>query len=180
MAAMRIDAATRTLSLDPCDPAFYQNPYPSYRAIREVMPIFKWEHYGHWCFAAHEDVNALLRDRRFGRQILHVATREELGWPENPQHLKPFYAFEEHSLLELEPPVHTRLRGLVTRSFLSRQVERLRPMIVKLANGLIDHMAEKREAELLADFATPIPVIVICELLGVPSDMARQLLAWSH
>ena len=53
-------------------------------------------------------------------------------------HLEPFYAFEQHSLLELEPPVHTRLRSLVNRSFLSRQVERLRPAITSLSNGLID------------------------------------------
>ena len=177
---MRIDTTRRSVFLDPVDPAFYNNPYPAYHAIRAELPVFRWEQYGHWCFARHEDVNALLRDRRFGRQILHVATREELGWPETPAHLKPFYDFESHSLLELEPPVHTRLRGLINRSFLSRQVERMRPAITNLANGLIDRFEAKGEAELLADFATPIPVIVICDLLGVPGDMAQQLLAWSH
>ena len=177
---MRIDTTRRSVFLDPVDPAFYNNPYPAYHAIRAELPVFRWEEYGHWCFARHEDVNALLRDRRFGRQILHVATREELGWPETPAHLKPFYDFESHSLLELEPPVHTRLRGLINRSFLSRQVERMRPAITSLANGLIDRFEAKGEAELLSDFATPIPVIVICDLLGVPGDMAQQLLAWSH
>jgi cytochrome P450 len=180
MAAMRIDASRRSVFLDPVDPEFYNNPYPAYHAIRAEAPVFKWEQYGFWCFSRHEDVNALLRDRRFGRQILHLATREELGWPETPPHLKPFYDFESHSLLELEPPVHTRLRSLVNRSFLSRQVERLRPRITALAHGLIDRIEKKGEAELLADFATPIPVIVICDLLGVPSEMSRQLLAWSH
>ena len=180
MAAMRIDKSSRSVSLDPCDPAFFNNPYPAYDAIRVATPVFKWEDYGYWCFARHEDVNALLRDRRFGRQILHVASREELGWPETPDHLKSFYGFEKHSLLELEPPVHTRLRGLVTRSFLSRHVERLRPAITSLCNGLIDRFEASHEADLLTAFATPIPVIVICDLLGVPSEMAQQLLAWSH
>jgi cytochrome P450 len=184
MAAMRhsldIDTARRSVSLDPVDPGFFNDPYPAYHAIRAQVPAFRWEQYGFWCFARHEDVNALLRDRRFGRQILHVASRAELGWPETPPHLKPFYEFESHSLLELEPPVHTRLRGLVNRSFLSRQVERLRPAIASLANGLIDGIRDKGEADLLADYATPIPVIVICDLLGVPHDMAPQLLAWSH
>lgn len=177
---MRIDKSRRAVILDPVDPGFYNDPYPAYDAIRAEVPVFKWEHYGIWCFARFEDVNALLRDRRFGRQILHVASREELGWPETPQHLKPFYDFESHSLLELEPPVHTRLRGLINRSFLSRRVERLRPAITSLANGLIDRFEGKGEAELLAAFATPIPVFVICDLLGVPTDMAHQLLAWSH
>ena len=180
MAAMQINTAKRSVALDPCEPTFFNNPYPAYHAIRAALPVFKWEEYGYWCFARHEDVNALLRDRRFGRQILHVASREELGWEETPLHLKPFYAFEKHSLLELEPPVHSRLRGLVNRSFLSRQVERLRPAITILSNGLIDRFEAKGEAEIIADFATPIPVIVICDLLGVPSDMARQLLSWSH
>ena len=146
---MRIDIPRRSVFLDPVDPAFYNNPYPAYHAIRAELPVFQWEQYGHWCFARHEDVNALLRDRRFGRQILHVATREELGWPETPAHLKPFYDFESHSLLELEPPVHTRLRSLINRSFLSRQVERMRPAITSLANGLIDRFEAKGEAELL-------------------------------
>ena len=180
MAAMHIDTARRSVDLDPVDPGFFNNPYPAYHAIRAQVPVFKWEQYGYWCFARHEDVNALLRDRRFGRQILHVASREELGWPETPPHLKPFYDFEKHSLLELEPPVHTRLRSLVTRSFLSRQVERLRPMISNLSNGLIDRLESAHEADLLPAFATPIPVIVICELLGVPAGMAQQLLSWSH
>ena len=180
MAAMRIDISNRSVSLDPVDPDFYHNPYPAYHMIRAKVPVFKWDEYGYWCFSRHEDVNALLRDRRFGRQILHVATREELGWSETPEHVKPFYAFEKHSLLELEPPVHTRLRSLVTRSFLSRQVERLRPQITSLSNGLIDRFEGQHEAELIAAFATPIPVIVICELLGVPADMAQQLLSWSH
>ncbi len=180
MAAMRIDTARRSVSLDPVDPDFFNNPYPAYHAIRAEVPVFKWEQYGYWCFARHEDVNALLRDRRFGRQILHVASREELGWLETPPHLKPFYDFESRSLLELEPPVHTRLRSLVNRSFLSRQVERLRPMITNLSNRLIDRFETAHEVDLLPAFATPIPVIVICELLGVPPDMSQQLLAWSH
>ena len=72
-------------------------------------------------FASHADVTALFRDKRFGRQILHKATREELGWPEMPSHVKAFYDVEDHSLLSLEPPDHTRLRTLINRAFVSRQ-----------------------------------------------------------
>lgn len=180
MAAMQINRARRSVSLDPCDPGFYDNPYPAYHAIRAETPVFNWEEYGFWCFARHEHVNALLRDRRFGRQILHVATREELRWSEIPLHLKPFYDFEQHSLLELEPPVHSRLRALVNRSFLSRQLERLRPAITSLSNDLIGRIEARHEVDLLTEFATPIPVTVICDLLGVPSDLGPQLLSWSH
>ena len=145
-----------------------------------VAPVFFWEQYGFWCFAGHAEVSALLRDRRFGRQILHVTSRESLGWPEPPAHLEPFDAIERHSLLELEPPEHTRLRALVNRAFLSRQVERLAPRIADLANDLIDAFEARGEADLIGEFATPIPVAVIAELIGVPREMAPRLLDWSH
>jgi cytochrome P450 len=177
---MKIDSNSRSVDLDPRAAQFYENPYPAYHELRRKVPAFKWQQYGYWCFAGHEDVNALLRDRRFGRQILHVATREELGMADIPPRLKPFYDFEQHSLLELEPPVHSRLRGLVNRAFLSRQVERLRPKIESLSNQLIDGFAAKGEVDLLPAYATPIPIIVICELLGVPVNMSDQLLSWSH
>jgi cytochrome P450 len=177
---MQINTNTRSVDLDPRDAQFVQNPYATYHVIRAAMPTFKWEQYGHWCFAAHEDVSALLRDRRFGRQILHVASREELGWPDVPEHIRVFSEHETHSLLELEPPVHTRLRSLVNRAFLSRQVERLRPRLVSLCNGLIDGFEACREVDLLPAYATPIPITVICELLGAPVQMADQFLAWSH
>ena len=175
---MKINTNTRSVTLDPRLAQFYSNPYPAYQRLQAECPIFKWEHYGHWCFTRYEDVNTLLRDRRFGRQILHVATREELGWAETPPHLRVFAEHEQHSLLELEPPVHTRLRGLISRAFLSRQIERLRPFIKKLSHQLIDGF--EGEVDLLSAYATPIPVQVICMLLGTPVAMADQFLAWSH
>jgi cytochrome P450 len=177
---MKIDGTRRSVSLDPRDPDFFNDPYLAYRQLRDEVPVFKWEQYGYWCFTRHADVSALLRDRRFGRQILHVMSREELGWTETPQHLKPFYDVEQHSLLETEPPVHTRLRGLVNRAFLSRTVERLRPRIAQLAHELIDGFAQKRETDLLESFATPIPIFIIAELLGVQTEFGPQLLQWSH
>jgi cytochrome P450 len=175
-----IDSKRRRVSLDPRHPAFFNDPYSTYHAIRAAAPVFFWEQYGFWCFARHADVAALLRDRRFGRQILHVASRRELGWDEPGAHLKPFLDLERHSLLEVEPPEHTRLRNLVNRAFVSRHVERLAPRIAALTNELIDGFESRGAADLLAELATPIPVIVIAELLGVPAAMWRSLLDWSH
>lgn len=177
---MQINTNTRSVNLDPRGAQFVQDPYAAYETIRATCPAFKWEQYGHWCFLNFDDVNALLRDRRFGRQILHVATREELGWPEPPDHLRVFTSHERHSLLELEPPVHTRLRGLVNRAFLSRQVERLRPRLSNLCNELIDGFDSSHQVDLLSAYATPIPIVIICELLGAPVSMSGQFLAWSH
>ena len=175
-----IDAGRRRVRLDPRDPAFFDDPYPAYAAIRAAAPAFFWEDYGLWCFAAHADVSALLRDRRFGRQILQAMSRDELGWPPPKAHLAPFDALERCSILEMEPPEHTRLRTLVNRAFVSRQVEKLAPRIAALAHARIDAIAAAGAAELIEAFATPIPVAVIADLLGVPRALGPQLLDWSH
>jgi len=177
---LTLDAAGRRVRLDPRDPAFFDDPYRAYAAIRAAAPTFFWEDYGFWCFAAHADVSALLRDKRFGRQILHVMSRDELGWPAPKPHLAPFDALERQSLLEMEPPEHTRLRNLVNRAFVSRQVEKLAPRIAALAHQRIDAFARDGEADLIEAFATPIPVAVIMDLLGAPREIGPQLLDWSH
>ncbi|MCX5481495.1 cytochrome P450 [Kaistia geumhonensis] len=174
------DPLTRRASIEARDPGFYQDPYPVFEAIRSETSHFYWEEYGLWCFLGAADLQALFRDKRFGREILHVATREELGIPEIPERLKPFTDIDALSMLDREPPAHTRLRGLVNRAFVSRQVEKLRPRIAALAHDLIDRFAGDGEVELIEAFATPIPVTVIAELLGVPVERAPDLLDWSH
>nr|WP_245415223.1 cytochrome P450 [Hoeflea marina] len=168
------------MRLSPKDPGFYTDPYPAYAAIHARGPAIFWEEYGHWCFAGHDLVNRSLRERRFGRQILHVASRQELGWPLPKPHLADFDRLEDVSLLELEPPAHTRLRTLVNRAFVSRQVERLKPDIEALAHSLIDGFERDRHAELLASYGEIIPVTIIARMLGVPMEMTPQLLDWSH
>ena len=175
-----IDAARRRVRLDPREPGFFNNPYRAYAAIHAASPVFFWEDYGFWCFARHADVSALLRDRRFGRQITHLMSRAELGWPEPKPHLASFDALERHSILELEPPEHTRLRNLVNRAFVSRRIEKLGPRIAALAHERIDAFAPEGSADLIAEFAAPIPVAVIADLLGVPREMGPTLVEWSH
>jgi len=173
------DSSTRTLDLDPRQPAFFQNPYPVYEQIRALSPVFYWQQYGFWCFMGHEDVSALLRDRRFGRQISHIASKTELGIADVPEHVRPFYDMDDRALLQLEPPAHTRLRGLINRAFVSRQVERLRPRVARLAHELIDAFPHN-EVEMLTAFATPLPATIIAEFMGVPREAVPDLLDWSH
>jgi cytochrome P450 len=172
-----LDADRRRLRLSPRDPDFVQDPYQVYAVLHREAPVFFWEDYGLWCLAGHDDVNRLLRDRRFGREnrwgppMVEAAGRE---------HLAAFDGIERHSLLEREPPVHTRLRGLVNRAFVSRQIERLRPRVEALAHELVDRLEGAGEADLLPTYATPIPVTVIAEMLGVPVEMGPQLVEWSN
>ena len=177
-ACLDFDPATRRLRLDPHDDRFVQDPYEAYAFLHTVAPTFFWEDYGMWCFGGYDAVNRLLRDRRLGRErpggYLSIAAGGGRA------HLSSFDGIEANSMLELEPPVHTRLRTLVNRAFVSRQVERLRPRIEALAHELIDGFEGKKRVDLLPAFAAPLPITVIAEMLGVPVAMGPQLLDWSH
>ncbi|MEM5494178.1 cytochrome P450 [Hoeflea sp. AS16] len=166
-----------SVSQDPRDPGFVQDPYGFYADMHRTSPVFYWRDYGMWCVAGYDQVNALLRDRRLGRENRWGAP---LNHVESREHLHDFDRIESGSLLEREPPAHTRLRTLVNRAFVSRSVERLRPRIRALANELIDALPAGQPFDLLPSFATPIPLTVICELLGVPVDRGNDLLSWSH
>ncbi|MEI8716078.1 cytochrome P450 [Mesorhizobium sp. ISC11] len=173
------DPATRHLRLDPHEPAFFQNPYEAYAFLHGASNAFFWEEFGFWCFGGFDDVNRLLRDRRFGRQN-PAGIPDSRGIGQDRSHLRAFDGIEANSMLELEPPVHTRLRTLVNRAFVSRQVERLRPRVEALANELIDRFEPGKTVDLLPAFAAPLPITIIAEMLGVPVDMGPQLLDWSH
>lgn len=177
---LSIDPATRHVSLDGRDPAFYSDPNSVYAALHAHCPTFYWEEQRRWYFVGYEHVNALLRDRRFGRQILHIASRDELGMSDPLPHLAHFDLAERYSLLEIEPPEHTRLRTLVNRAFVSRHVEKMKPELSELANRLIDRFEKRGEVELLSAFADIIPVTMIARMIGIPEEMGPQLLKWSH
>ena len=171
---LSIDVARRHVRLSPRDAGFFNDPYPAYAAIRAAVPAFFWEDYGFWCFARFADVSALLRDRRFGRRNVESGPRD------SKPHLAPFDALERHSMLELEPPEHTRLRNLVNRAFVSRGIEKLGPRIERLAHARIEAFVARRATDLVAEFASPIPVAVIADLIGVPREMGPKLVDWSH
>ena len=125
------------------------------------------------CAVSHAANWHILRDRRFGREA--PADHQ----PDKPEHQAGFWAIEDHSLLELEPPRHTRLRGLVLRAFTSRRIRALEPEITTLCHQLLADMP-KGQVDLLSQFAQSLPVIIIARLLGVPENRADDLLQWSH
>lgn len=161
----------KSLSQSPTDPDFVQNPYPFYEAARHAGPFFHWADYGLACTTSAAACNAIFRDRRFGRESPLPRQIEP--------HLAPFYSVEAHSMLELEPPRHTRLRGLVLRAFTSRRIAALGPEIAALSHQLIDEFPGGT-FDLLPHFATKLPVIIIARLLGVPESMSGDLLQWSN
>ncbi|MEM1289577.1 MAG: cytochrome P450 [Pseudomonadota bacterium] len=175
---------TASFRQNPRERAFFDDPYGTYAKLHaeasDEGPIFFWQDYGHWVFGGLETVNALFRDKRLGRQILHRIPREELGWPPRPPHLAAFDAAEAHSLLELEPPDHTRLRGLINRAFVSRQIEQLIPSIEERAQSLLRSFAPDHPVDLISQFAEPLAVSTIADMLGIDQKHGPRLLAWSH
>ncbi len=163
-----------TVIQSPTEPGFVQNPYPFYDRVRAEAKLAYWQDYGMMAAFSHDAVHLLLRDRRFGREVPAEMASE------GPAHLAPFLQVEAHSLLDAEPPRHTRLRKLVLRAFTSREIKALAPGLESLCHQLIDAFPADAPFDLLTAYCTQVPVVAICRLLGVPEAMAPQLLDWSH
>ena len=165
--------------MDVGSPAFIRDPYPRLAELRETTPIFYEPTLDKIFLTRYDDVSATLRSKRFGTAITHVLSRDELGWRPPDARLADYDRFENNHLLSNEPPVHTRLRGLVGKAFTPKRVESLRERVAAVVETTLDRLAERSEFDLVADFAEPLPVILICELLGVGTEHAAQLRAWS-
>ena len=165
--------------LDLNHPAFVFDPYPTLGELRESLPVFYDPVWKKVFFTRYEDIAALLRDRRLGRSILHVLSRDELGWPPPDPRTRDFDRFQDDHMLDNEPPKHTRLKTLMLKAFTTGRVEGLRGAIQGIVDKLIDRVEAHGAMDLLRDFAEPLPVAVIAELLGVPEVDRPLLRPWS-
>ena len=162
----------------PTDLDFIADPYPLYAELRAEEPVRYDEATDHWLISRYEDVNALLRDRRFGRTYRHLAGHAEMGRPDPPEWHAPFWDLINAGILDMEPPNHTRVRRLVSKAFTPRFVEGLRPRVQAIMDDLVDAVAGAGEFDLL-QVAEPLPVTVIAEMLGVPETDRQHLRPWS-
>jgi len=158
---------------------FIADPYPAYDELRRAGRIHFDERTNHWLITRHADVNALLRDRRFGRTYLHLATHEEMGHPPDAELAGPFWRVIRDGMLDREPPDHTRLRSLVSKAFTPRRVAEMRDTIQGIVDGLVTAGLERGEFDLLSVVLEPLPVTVIAELLGIPEADRHLLRPWS-
>ena len=159
------------VAFNPRDPAFIANPYPAYRQLRETAPVWR-SPFGRAFLTRYEDSALLLRDRRLGKDYSEPEALIRRFGPTAMQ--EPAVVELSHMMLMKDPPDHTRLRGLVTKVFTARKIEEMRPGIQAITDGLLDKVAKSGEMDAIRDLAFPLPVLVICELLGVPEeDRAR-------
>jgi len=153
--------ATRTLDL--CDPSFYDDPWDDYRWLREEAPLYRDEANGLWVVSRYEDVFDISRDA--ARWITSNGVRPKLKAP--------------LSLLCEDDPEHTRQRRMINRGFTPRRVRELTPHIRELSNQIIDEIGERGEIDFVEDFAIHVPLIVICELMGLDPETRLKMYRWS-
>jgi cytochrome P450 len=157
------------LHFNPMDPEFLADPYPTYHRLRAEDPVHR-SPLGFWVLTRYEDVVTVLRDPRFAKEAMMAVVAVRFGIAPGTIGL---------SMLDRDPPAHTRLRSLVSKAFTPRVVERLRPHIQQIVDGLLARVEGQGSMDLIEEFAYPIPVIVICELLGVPVEDHEQFKTWS-
>ncbi len=157
------------------DSAFIDDPYPALKKLRELGAPFWHEETSMFLAAGFKDASAVLRNRTLGR-IFDPKTPES-KW-------ESFNWLHSDSILDSEPPKHTRLRSLVMKAFNPKKIESLRPEIERITASLLDQAAQKHlnqgHFDLIADFAEPLPVKVIAHLLGFPEKDERLLRPWSQ
>jgi len=147
-------------------PEFVEDPYPTYRAIRETTPFVKMPDTNMWIATRYEDCQQVLRDKRFGHR--YTENLIEMGGPEIPENAA--LRSLSNMMLVANPPDHTRLRSLVVTAFNRRSVEKLRERIRKISHELIDDFIDQGSGDLVRLFNHPLPVIVICDMLGIPKE----------
>ena len=170
------------LTFNPFDPAFRANPYPAYARLRAEDPVHV-SPFGFTVLTRYEDVARTLRGNEFARDI-EAHTPE----PTDPGRLARRESFRRRveegqaskTILNLDPPDHTRLRRLVSLAFTPSSIERLRPRVQQLVDDVLDTAAERGSMELVDELAFPVPFQVISDLLDLPTDHTDEIRDWSQ
>ena len=150
---------------NPMSPDVIADPYPRYHRLRTLEPVHR-SPLGFFVVSRHADVGFVLRDKRFGKDFVGRMTRRF-----GPQVLdEPVYRSMSLWMLQMDPPDHGRLRGLVVKAFTARRVEDMRPRIQEIVDRTLDRVEPCRQMDLIADFALRLPVTVICDMLGIPEE----------
>lgn len=155
------------VAYNPLSSKMYSDPYPIYRKLREKSPVHRSRLVNGWVLTRHRDVDAVLRDfKRFSNDERNATNGR----------LSP-YADAARSMLRIDPPDHTRLRSLVGKAFTPRAVAELRPRIEEIVDQLLDQVGDT--FDVVDDFAYPLPIIVISEMIGVPPEDRDRFKKWS-
>ncbi|CAN5430708.1 cytochrome P450 [soil metagenome] len=170
-------------AFNPLDPAILADPYPTYRWLQVHDPVH-WgapgdpHTEGCWYITRYADVVAALKEPRLGLEIWRVLPERQSQALSETQ--KPIVAMSKQWMVLRDPPAHTRLRSLVQRVFTPRMIERLTPRMEEIVQRILASVAEQGHMELLSDFALPLPVTIIAEMLGIPPADQAMFMPWSR
>ncbi|WP_405699326.1 cytochrome P450 [Streptomyces sp. NBC_01383] len=157
------------------DPGFLQDPYPTYAAMRSACPVQAVASGSggrlSYLVTGYAEAREALADARLSKD-----TTAFFAGKESKRRLHPTVA---HNMLSSDPPEHTRLRKLVTKAFTTKAVAELRPFIARVTDDLLDQWPVGEPFDFVSGLAVPLPVIVICELLGVPEEDRPGIQRWS-
>jgi cytochrome P450 len=163
---------------NPFDPRLRTNPYEVYRELREQDPVSWSQMIQVWVLTRYDDIFEVLKDhKRFSSE--RTQSTNPLAQQLENYRLSSGPLGTTPTILGIDPPDHTRMRSLVSKAFTPRQVERVRPHMQEIAEGLLGALPEPGRMDVVADFAVPFPIIVIAEMLGVPASDREQFKAWS-
>src|SRR6188768_1329540 len=158
-----MDLLSLTLSL------VRRNPYPIFSFLRRYRPVLNIRKYNLSLVFGYYDTRRVLTEHgTFSSDFGKLAGAEAMDHPQM-----------RASLVSSDPPIHTKLRGLVTRAFTARAVNNLEPRIASLTHTMLDQVIETGRMDLVDDLAYPLPVVVIAEMLGIPSEDRAQFRVWS-
>ncbi|MBH8563713.1 cytochrome P450 [Nostoc sp. CENA67] len=167
----------KSIRFNPYDPKFQANPYPFYHNLRLVEPIHQ-SFTGMWVITRYADAKAVLRDSRFCVNKMQKNVKQKSHSLEQRDFNTLAQAIDKW-LIYLDPPEHTRLRGLISKAFSSTSVNFLRPQIQKITDELISKVRHKGFMDIISEFACPLPCNVIAAILGIPVEDWLQLYHWS-
>jgi cytochrome P450 len=160
-----VQPATSDPLFNPLSPDFIRDPYPHYERLRTTDPMHLTP-FGSFVASRHAEVSLVLRDKRFGKDFAERSRRRY-----GPKIMEePVFRILSHTMLQADPPDHTRLRGLVVKAFTARRVDDMRPRIQEIVDRTLDAVIEHGHMDLIGDFAFRLPVTIICDMLGIPDE----------
>jgi cytochrome P450 len=165
------------MQFDLDSPDFLANPYPIYEQIRSNDPVYWSAANNYWLLTSYADIvsliqNDLLSSNRIGAHAARMPDAVK-------EHFRPFFTAVSSWMLMIDPPDHTRLRGLVSKAFTPRVIENMRALIERLVAEMLAAAKPAGRMDLMTELANPLPALVIAELLGVPARDQRQFKVWS-
>ncbi|MEP7291446.1 MAG: cytochrome P450 [Chloroflexota bacterium] len=179
MTMTQTQTAVHIAPVDVTDAKFKANPFPFYAQLRAEAPVFPVTlptKQRAWLITRYDDVLNVLKDERFAKNRRNAMTPEQLKkFPWTP----PMFKALEQTMLDLDSPDHTRLRGLVHKAFMPRLIEQMRDQIQELTNQLLDAAEPNGGMDLIADFALPLPLTLIGRILGIPAEDNAKFHRWS-